>query len=291
LKIAAASHSLGIDKSDLRFKYAASDAQGGVCSMVSLFPGVLGILWNDRSESLAGRSAEVRKALTQLIPRGELLNSGAKGMGELVSSFLPSQHPGYDRGAKIRPYSVESASKVFEQSGWVRSRAEGPRVESKTNQPVILTLALIGPASQGTELLQKVIGDSFALVGVKTSFIQAKSAAGLLNPSIDGTVGLFTSNWPAFNLLADQDSSPLSSLFSGSRIFADPEHQQLSKEYAVSLTSDSPDFGKLKQLHQKWFAAEVFSPVFQVGLCATRHGRTGAKINFTDPDWFRSLVL
>lgn len=280
-----------IQRTDWEFKYATDVDKHDSCRTPSLFPGVVGILWNDRAESLVGSIPEIRKALTQLMPRGDLLRAGANSMGDLVASFLPSQHPAYHPVTKVLSYDATLASKTFEKHGWARLRADGPRLDRKTQQPVILNLAVIGEQSQGTELLQKVIGDSFALVGIQTNFIPVKGAALEQPATWDGAIGFFASDWPSVNMLDASKNLPLVRLFTRSKIFEDDEHRRLTRDYALSLTTTKPDFEKLKQLHQKWQAAEVFSPVFQVGICASHRGRSVRRIDFSDPDWFRSLVL
>lgn len=272
----------------LAFSFASDLRKGQKCLRDAHFPSVVGILWRDGNAGSLVASSQVRKALTQILPRGELSRAGAQGLGELVTSVIPRQHPGYNQALRIRTYSVEEASAALDRYGWRRATADSPRLDKKTGKPVQLHLAMSDQSgSSGAELLQKVIGDSFALVGIQTVFVASDDAR------LDGLVGNFSVDWPEVNFLAAaaKGSAQNASPWQTSALFRDAGNIRLLKSYALSLTTTQPDFGLLQKIHERLYDAELFSPVFQVGVCVDRSLKSSTRPDFADPDWFRSLVL
>ena len=295
-------------KSQLDFTFAAGMPKGQLCSHEALFPAVVGILWNDRANGILATSPQARKALTQILPRGELLRAGAQGLGELVTSFIPRQHPGYNHSLRIRPYGVEEASVAFEKSGWPRAKAEAPRIDLKTGKPAVLRFLVQDPDSMGNDLLQKVVGDSLALLGIQSEFIAEatdktidKTIDKAMPPEVlavasdsrtfDGVIGVFAAEWPAVNIVQSGDSNRMLQKFMKSKFFRQADTQQLARVYATSLTTASPDFTALQRFHEKLYDAELFSPVIQLGACLDRSASPPSKVDFTDPDWLKQLVL
>ncbi len=275
-------------KSHVDFNFGSAMQTGQTCAREALVPSVIGILWNDRDDSTSGTTplaAPVRKALTQLLPRGELLRAGALGLGDLVTSFIPRQHPGYNQSLRIRPYSVDEASLALEKAGWQRLKADSPRLDKKSGKPVVLKFLIQEPESAGVDLLRKVISDSLALLGIQSEFTANDTGP------IDGVIGNFFVEWPAWNLLRSDRQYPMARRFTQSAFFQQQEIQQLVRHYSHSLSTHSPDFLALQRFHEKVYEAEVFSPVFQMGSCLDRSAHAPAKLDFTDPDWLRQLVL
>jgi len=275
-------------KSHVDFTFGSAMQSGQVCSREALVPSVIGILWSEADDGKPGAkalSAPVRKALTKLLPRGELLRAGALGLGDLVTSFIPRQHPGYNQSLRIRPYSVEEASLALEKAGWERKKADSPRVDKRTGKPIVLEFLIQEPGSAGADLLQKVISDSLALLGIQTEFTTDDTG------SIDGVIGNFYVEWPDWNLLRGDRQGTLARRFTQSAFFQQQEIQRLVRQYSQSLSTATPDFTSLQRFHEKVYEAEVFSPVFQMGSCLDRSAHAPAKLDFTDPDWLRQLVL
>ena len=286
-------------RSRLEFTFASGMQKGQTCSKEGLFPAVAGILWNDRADGILASSPQARKALTQILPRGELLRAGALGLGELVTSFIPRQHPGYNHSLRIRPYSVDDASTALEKIGWQRARADAPRIDRKTGNPVALRILILDPDSAGSDLVQKVLGDSFALLGIQTEFIAdsanlAQAGSAKSSPesgAFDGVMGVFAADWPAVNFIRSGESSRMLEKFMQSNFYRQSDNLRLARNYATSLTNASPDFMALQRFHEKLYEAEVFSPVIQLGTCLDRSALAPAKLDFTDPDWLRLLLL
>ncbi len=286
-------------KSRLDFTFASGMQKGQTCSKEGLFPAVAGILWNDQTEGILATSPQARKALTQILPRGELLRAGALGLGELVTSFIPRQHLGYNHSLRIRPYSVDDASAALERVGWQRARSDSPRIDRKTGKPVSLRILLLDPDSAGSDLLQKVLGDSLALLGIQTEFVA--DAANLAHATgaktsteasaFDGVLGVFAADWPAVNVIQSGRSNRMLEKFMQSNFYRQSDNQRLAKTYATSLTNASPDFIALQRFHEKLYEAEVFSPIIQLGTCLDRSASAPAKLDFTDPDWLRLLLI
>jgi ABC-type transport system substrate-binding protein len=266
----------------LAFSFASEMSKGQKCRRAVPFPSVVGISWREGNPGGLVSSPQVRKALTQILPRGELSRAGTQGLGELVTSVIPRQHPGYNAALRIRPYSVDEASAALDRLGWHRATADSPRLDRKTGKPVVLKLATSGPQSPGSELLQKVIGDSFALIGIRTEFVPST------DPAVDGIIGNLSPDWPDINFLS---VLPRSAALNGSMLSRDPATMRLLKSYALSLTTMAPDFTLLQKIHERLYDAEVFSPVLQVGVCVDRSLKASTKPDFADPDWFRLLVL
>lgn len=279
------------------FTFASGMQPKQTCSREALLPTVVGILWSDSGEGVLATSPQARKALTQILPRGELLRAGARGLGELVTSFIPRQHPGYNHALRIRPYNVDDASAAMEKIGWQRAMAEASRIDRKTSKPVVLRFLIQDMDAEGGDLLQKVIGDSFALLGIQTEFISGATVESNKpnEPNepkpIDGIIGSFATEWPAVSPFQADYPNRLFQQFTKSNFYRHPDNQRLARIYAQSLTTGTPDFASLQSFHEKLYDAEVFSPIFQMGTCLDRSATAPAKLDFTDPDWLRLLVL
>jgi hypothetical protein len=187
----------------------------------------------------------------------------------------------------------------LEKIGWQRARADAPRIDRKTGNPVALRILILDPDSAGSDLVQKVLGDSLALLGIQTEFIadsanlaQAGSAkSSTESAAFDGVLGVFAADWPAVNFIRSGESSQMLAKFMQSNFYRQSDNLRLARNYATSLTNASPDFIALQRFHEKLYEAELFSPVIQLGTCLDRSASSPAKLDFTDPDWLRLLLL
>jgi hypothetical protein len=238
------------------------------------------ITWN----SSAGVTAtpEVRRALTQLTPRGELVRSGAASMGEVLSAPIPRVHPGYNRGMSVRPYSLEHASAALDALGLRREKADGPRL-GKNGVPLKLELRSHGTSNP---LLEKVLIDAFSLAGIGVEFSREE------NKVYNGVMAGVRLPAPEIDFIGNFHSKAPSV----APFWATQDHRLdvALEAYALSLTTEFPDFKLLQQVHRILYEVEPVTVLLQHRACLSTSGagwEQVSKVDSRDPDWFRKLVL
>ncbi len=248
------------------------------CSTSIELPLVTIISWNTASGVTA--SAEVRRALTQLTPRGELVRTGAASMGEVLSAPIPRLHPGYDRSAGVRPYSLEQAAAALDAQGLKRDKADEPRL-GKDKVPLKLEVHSPGISNS---LLEKVLTDAFSLAGIGLEF--SKSSA----KTFDGTLAGVRLSSPDSDFIRNFHSqAPKGGMF---QPLQNRSLDSALEAYALSLTSEVPDFKLLQQVHRILYEVEPVTTLLQHRACLVTFGagwNRAAKVDGRDPDWFRKL--
>ena len=145
-------------------KAAATSIVTNSCNLKMDIPLFTVLIWNPASP--LSSSALLRQGLTMATPRGEILRTAAGDIGSLVSAPILRSHPGYNSKVLVRPYSLESASRIFEQAGFKQGHIGLPRSRT-ADKPVLIHIARM---SGRQELVEKIISDSFASLGIETNF-------------------------------------------------------------------------------------------------------------------------
>lgn len=265
---------------DLAFHYASSQSNR-VCTAPFELPIATVIGWNGRRGLTA--DPRVRGILTQLLPRGALLREGASALGELATAPIPTMHPGYDATVPLRSFDLQAASDALNGLGFRRKSPDTPRLDA-AGQPLRLVLRT---SSSTASLAGKVVADALASVGVGVVFAKP-GEPGL----VDGELMSVALDWPGGDLLQDFHSRAAD----GGTLWAlhDKALDQRLESYALSLTTATPAFATLAQIHKTLAAQEPVSVIMQHRACAVARGLPAwpkAGPDELDPDWFRRLLL
>jgi len=249
------------------------------CDGTILQPDFSLIMWNLKSANI--RKAEIRKSLTMLTPRGALLRSGTGDLGELVTSIIPRQHPGYNSSLKIRPHDTKLAMKAFDDVGIKRVTSDGYRRDTSSK---IFEIRLV-KEDDSAGIIEKVLIDAFAAVGIRLKLV----LKGDRNDTEDGIITGVSVDWPQVNFLADLHSK-------GNGLFglndSSTNMDQLLLDYSKSLTFEKPDFSLLEKIHGKIYSAEPFTVIMQHSQCINVTNEYKSKlrvVDFINPDWFKRL--
>ena len=272
---------------DVTGERRSSDGSTSCANSVDL-PLATIISWNTVSGPTAIEG--VRRALTHLTPRGELVRSGASSLGDVLSAPIPRSHPGYDRSSAVRPYSLEQASKLLDELGFKRQKSDGPRL-SQDGKPMKLELNSMGVSSP---LLEKVLIDAFSLAGIGLEFSKsnAEGQQATLNSAINGIVVGIRLPLPDSDFMGNFHSRATE--FSPFWAVKNKSLDIALEKYAITLTNEVPNFNLLQQVHRILYEVEPVTVLLQHRACVTTSGSgwtQATKVDSRDPDWFRKLVF
>lgn len=236
------------------------------------------VSWNPRGRVTA--SADVRRAMTNALPRGALLRAGTALLGDLVSAPLLRAHPGYDRSLLVRPFDLRAAGETLDRLKFPRPNPFASRL-TPSGQPLELVLFTPTPES----IVSKVLVDSLNMLGIKVSYTSSYSQ------DIDGVLTGMTLPWPDANFLPVlhsrvPDRVPFWSLRSN-------DLDQALESYALSLTQERPDFDTLQKIHKILYDLEPFTVLVQHRTCLLTPTKFRAEIPrviIRNPDWFYELI-
>lgn len=271
---------------------AANSITTPTCAAELDIPLITAIVWNP-SSSLAS-SAALRTALTMATPRGEIVRTGAGGLGTLLSAPILRTHPGYSAAQLVRPYSLEAAGQILEQAGFPQvGFAQGhigqPR-QKTADKPAYLRIARI---NGGQELIEKIIIDSFASLGIKVDF-ESVAAGG---PMFDGALLTTFVSWTSQDIRGLAHSSALKSTAKPKAPFpfegvSGKSLDEALDNYSLATTLANPDVKLLQSVHEKWFELEPWTVLMAHQYCLNGEGvKISSKVSVLDPDWFRRLAV
>lgn len=286
-------------KDDLFLTFAASfdsspktrlSDEASSCSLTILAPFVTLISWNVKNPLVD--HPKIREILTTMLPRGELLRAGSGFLGELLSAPIPRWHPGYDQSLAIRPFDLQKAADSLTAQGLVRSTAHGPRLLAKSGAALALRIGVDAPRPG---LMEKVIGDSFAAVGIELQFDRMpQNTEQGQKYSGDGVLSTLRIDSQQLSYLSLLHSQHPTSTFPLNAI-EDPSFDQAWESYALSLTQQRPDANFLKKVHQVLYRQEYISTLFQHKFCVegakTMDKMTRSDNFYTNPAWFVNLLM
>lgn len=251
------------------------------CARTLDLPFATMVVWNPHLSPTA--SADFRRTLTQLIPRGALVSAGANTLADVASAPIPRQHPGYNTSIPTRPFDMKAAAGQLSRLGYVRPAASATRL-GPDSKP--LKLVLLSRTGHG--LAEKVIVDAFSAVGIKV-IAKTKLSEG---EQPDGVLAAFSLDWPRVSFLANLHSRSKSD--GTFWPLKDHELDKAMEDYGRSLTTSSPDFSLLGRVHKRLADLEPMTVLVQHKACVVsgpdlRLAR--GSLNQRDPDWFRELLF
>ena len=241
------------------------------------------IAWNLSS----GRASDIglRKLMTGLIPRREIAASGVLPYSDIVSAPIPRSHPGYDRAATDMPFDATKVSAALDNLGFRRKTANSTRSDS-AGKPIRLVLR----SNKEVEgLAEKLISDSFSSVGLEVDFAESSSKT---EGEVDGSFLSLQTDYPKMDFL--MLLHPKTPVATGFWKVKDEAFAKLLEQYAISLSSEKPDFGRLASIHKYLAENQVFSVLAHHRACVMTSNELrvkSASIASGEPDWFRDLLF
>jgi ABC-type transport system substrate-binding protein len=241
------------------------------------------IAWNLES----GRASDVglRRLMTGLIPRNEIVASGVLPYSDIVSAPIPRSHPGFDPSAADMPFDATKVSAALDNLGFRRKTANSTRTDGE-GKPIRLLLT----SNNDVEgLAEKLISDSFSSVGLEVDFEETgtKNSGGT-----DGSFLSLHTDYPKMDFL--MLLHPKSPETGGFWKVKDEMFAKLLEQYAISLSSEKPEFGHLVQIHDYLVEKQVFSVLAHHRACIKTSNVLRVKtasIAGGEPDWFRDLLF
>lgn len=269
-----------------RASVSKNNVKASSCDARLDVPVVTALIWNPKS-SLA-MSPSRRNLLTKSVPRGEILRTAASDVGRLLSGPILRSHPGYEPRLLVKPFQLDAAAQQFDAEGLKRQHFGLPR-QLESGKPAQLRIARINGRQ---DLLEKMISDAFASIGITSQFEDVDVSAS----TVDAALANMITPWPSQDLrdLAHSDSFRVNSRNPLPFIpVADKELDSLMDAYTLALTtSGMPNFSLLRKIHQKWYDLEPWTVILAHQYCVEQHGLPiPREINALDLDWFRSIVL
>jgi ABC-type transport system substrate-binding protein len=263
-------------------KYESKTLFDGKCTAELDLPIISVVSWNTASGITA--NPQFRRLMTQATPRGELLRSGATSLGDLLSGPVLRQHPAYNRNLLVREFNLASAELGLNKLGYSRVEAMGPRVDT-ARKPIVLRI--LTPDGKNTDMIEKVLSDSLAAVGIRTEFTAGKLSQA---KNFDGVIVGLKMPWPELDFLKDFHSETKNR--PEYWMFQDPELDRELIAYALSLTQKSPAFNQLGAIHKRFYNNEPMTILAQHSTCialGSGVSKPHKEIAIRDPDWFANL--
>jgi hypothetical protein len=262
---------------------SAQAASAKSCSGVWPSPFFSVIAWNLAS----GRASDIglRKLMTGLIPRREIALSGVLPFSDIVSAPIPRSHPGFDSAATDMQFDAIKVSAALDNLGFRRKTANSTRSDSAGN-PIRLVLK----SNKEVEgLAEKLISDSFSSVGLEVDFAESRAKT---DGEIDGSFLSLHTDYPKmdFLMLLHPKTPPAEGFWK----VKDEAFAKLLEQYAISLSTEKPDFSYLAGIHKYLAENQVFSVLAHHRACIKTSNELrvkSASVASGEPDWFRDLLF
>jgi hypothetical protein len=251
------------------------------CKQKIELPNFLILSWN--SKLWPTSIPEIRKVLTQLSPRGELLRSGAGSLGDLVSAPILRNHPGYNKSVLVRSFSLADSVKELERLGFKRPSPVRPR-EASDGREIKLKIQVDEGLSG---LIEKVIFDSFHSVGIKIERAKSSDATSEIHGRLSG-VFVVSRHFDWFPILKLQgESAAFLSLPDDSQL------DEFAEKYSLSLTEMKPRYDLLRGVHQRFHDLEPFAVLMHNRACIESNFKINASAlesSNLNPHWLVKIL-
>ena len=202
------------------------------------------IVWN--SERPFFKDKRVRRALTMLIDRKQIIETLRGGLAQLTESHFNPNSPDYNKNLQPIPFDPAGAAQLLDESGWKDSNGDG--IRDKDGIP--FRFEFIGSAnSVFTAQLMPVLREQFRKAGIemKERLLEFNvQVENLRDHKFDATTLLWVSP-----LLADPysiwHSSSIANRGSNYASFRNAESDRLLEQARTEFDSD-----KRRQLYYRW---------------------------------------
>jgi ABC-type transport system substrate-binding protein len=233
------------------------------------------LIWNTEKGEAA--DPELRRLFSQLIPAEALKDYGAGGLGTVAPTFLSDNRPKHKYEDKSLVFDPLEVSQRLDALGFKRPKPDAFRKQKNGDE---LRIVIESTESAATELLEKVVQDSFSSVGIKLEFAAnpEHSDATLQGVQVDSL-----------------STDVIDLLLSFTRKAAESNEGATAYRAAVlnfgkKLTSGDVTSGDFDLVEQAILQYRPVSIIMRHDACLTGNLVAKRKINNADPDWFRQLV-
>jgi len=134
-------------------------------------PGYSFIAWNMRRPYFSDR--RVRRAMTMLVNREEILKKLNFGLGQIVTGPFYNQSPDYNPDVKPIPYDVEGARRLLKEAGWEDHDGDG--ILDKDGVPFRFEF-LIASGRRFAERLASILKEDLKKAGIDMQIRQLEWA-------------------------------------------------------------------------------------------------------------------
>ena len=270
--------------SDTAISPASTTIPSRKCEALLDIPFVTALIWNPESRWVS--TPGVRQALTQAIPRGEILRTAAADLGTLISGPLLRNHPGYAVQQAVPPFSLEIAGNLLASAGFKQPAIGSPRLAADGS---VMHLKILRAGKTRPSLIEKIISDTYASLGIEMEFLESSENIS----QADGVLAGVALPWPELDLREFLHSRPQKKL--SSFPFFLPNDKSLDEAldaYDQSLINGKPRLDLLMRVHARFADLESWSMIIGHQACVKTNGfMLKGKLNIADPDWFRRLVI
>jgi len=139
-------------------------------------PGYSFIAWNMRRSYF--KDARVRRAMTMLVNREEILKKLNFGMGRIVTGPFYDQSKDYNHNVKPLPYDLEAAKRLLKEAGWEDHDGDG--ILDKDGVPFHFQF-LIASGRRFAERLASILKEDLRKVGIDMEIRQLEWALFIKN--------------------------------------------------------------------------------------------------------------
>ncbi len=84
--------------------------------------------------------AQVRQAITMCVDRESMAQELTGGLGEVIHSYVPIDHPLYPEDGQVWPYDPDAANQLLDELGYADFAEDGRRQDLSTGVPMTITL-------------------------------------------------------------------------------------------------------------------------------------------------------
>ena len=230
------------------------------CKSTVELPMFSSIFWNSYDKNI---TKEFREAITSILPRGELLRSGAGSMGSVLSFPILKDHPGYNSGVKLKPYSLDQGLKILDNLGFKRKLSDSWKELGGKKFKINLLYRDL------SDILKKTMKDIFNFVGLDFSFEKYQGQ----NPKkYSGYISSFYTDedYDYLNYFHSKSKSSVFSIVNNK----DKTLDDLLYSYSLSLTRERADFSLLSSIHKHMADQELISTIIQSSACLENTGKS-----------------
>jgi hypothetical protein len=182
-------------------------------------------------------------------------------------------------------FDAIKVSAALDNLGFRRKTANSTRSDSAGN-PIRLVLK----SNKDIEgLAEKLISDSFSSVGLEVDFSESSAKT---DEEVDGSFLSLQTDYPKmdFLMLLHPKTPPAAGFWK----VKDEAFAKLLEQYAISLSTEKPDFSRLAVIHKYLAENQVFSVLAHHRACIKTSNELrvkSASIASGEPDWFRDLLF
>lgn len=141
---------------------------------------------------------KVRKALAHLVDYNGLIDNVLYGMGERIVGPLYPSHYAYNSDLVLPDYSVEKASELLQEAGWIDTNGNGTRDKVIDGELTELTLTALMTPSENSKNIGLFLKETLAKAGVDMIVDQRDHRSWLPKEVIPGNFDMWMLSWSQY---------------------------------------------------------------------------------------------